>query len=168
MKYLDGKIFAMAGDTPEHSLVACNIIAAIRLQLKNTECRVRGSDMRIRTSPYGLLSYADAVISCKPEVFEGKTLLNPAIIIEVLSESTQNYDRGKKFERYREISSFREYLVVAQDRMYVEHHAREGSPDRPMWIMRQYSNAQDIIQLNAVSISLPLVEIYLDADLQTS
>lgn len=164
-EYLNGKIFATAGGTLAHSLIASNLMVAIGPQLKHSDCRVLGSDMRLRTSPTGLHSYADAVIACKPEVSGGTTLLNPVVIVEVLSESTEDYDRGGKFERYRDIQSFREYLVVAQDRMYVEHHVREGSTDKPAWIMRQFNGADDTVCLNAVNVSLPLAVIYSDVSL---
>ena len=165
-EYLDGEIFAMAGTTLAHGLIASNITAEISLQLRNTECRVRGSDTRLRTSPTGLYSYPDAVISCRPELSEGTTLLNPIVIVEVLSDSTEDYDRGKKFERYRQISSFREYVVVAQDRLYVEHHVRQESSGQSAWIMRQLTAVDSVISLDSISVSLPLAAIYANVELQ--
>ena len=166
-EYLNGEIFVMAGGTPDHALIAPNIIAAIRPQLQKSGCRIRNSDMRLRTSPTGLYSYADAVISCEPELFDGTTLLNPVVVIEVLSESTEDYDRGKKFELYRQIPSFREYLVVAQDRTYVEHHVREESSGRPAWIMRQFTGLNERVLLSAVTVSLPLTAIYADVEFRS-
>ena len=164
-EYLNGEVFVMAGGTLEHSGIALNIIAEVRPQLRNSGCRVLGSDMLIRTSPTGLYSYADGVISYQPEVLNGRILLNPLVIVEVLSDSTQDYDRGGKFERYRQIPSFQEYLIVAQNRMYVEHHVREGSIDQPAWKMREFTHSEDTISLKAVSVSLALASIYSDVAL---
>ncbi len=164
-EYFDGEVFAMAGATPERGLISTNIVAEARPQLRKLGCLIRGSDMRIRTSPTGLYSYSDAVISSKPEMFDGSTLLNPIVIVEVLSESTQDCDRGGKFERYRQIPSFQEYLIVAQDRIYVEHHVRQGSVDQPAWRMRECTNIADTITLSTVNVSLPLASIYADVSL---
>ena len=161
-EYFNGEVFAMAGGTPEHSLIASNLMVEIGWQLRKTGCRVRGSDMRIQTEPNGLFSYADAVISCQPELFNKTTLVNPVVIIEVLSESTEGYDRGKKFEQYRKIRSFREYLIVAQDRIYVEHHIRSGALEEPAWTMRQFTLSSDVISFEAVEVRLPLAAIYAD------
>jgi Uma2 family endonuclease len=158
-EYLDGEIFAMAGGTPVHSTIGSNILIEIGSQLRGSDCTVRNPDMRIRTSPRGLYSYADAVVSCADEQFDNGTLLNPVVIVEVLSESTESYDRGKKFELYRQIPSFREYLIVAQDRPYVEHHVREAVGTR-VWIMREYTNLEDIITLGTIKVKLSLADIY--------
>ena len=167
-EYLDSEIFAMAGGTPEHSLIATNVIATVRPQLRKTGCRVRGSDIRIRTSPTGLFSYSDAVISCNPELFDRSTLLNPTVVVEVLSESTKDYDRGRKFEYYRQISSFQEYLVIAQDRIYVEHHVRSGPTDNPVWTMREFTDADSTISFNAVPVLLSLADIYADVNFDST
>src|SRR4051794_30341500 len=95
-EYLNGEIYLMAGGTLEHSTIASNVIIALGSQLADTDCIVRGSDTRLRTSPTGLYSYADAVVSCGQEQSEKNTLLNPVLIVEVLSEGTENYDRGRE------------------------------------------------------------------------
>src|SRR5438309_11057765 len=100
-EYLNGEVFAMAGATPRHGQIAVNILIELGLQLRNSNCRVRNVDTRLATSPLGLYSYADVVIACKPEQFDNDTLLNPVVIIEVLSPSTGDYDRGATFELYR-------------------------------------------------------------------
>jgi Uma2 family endonuclease len=148
-EYLNGQISLMAGGTLEHSAIAANVSAALVSQLADTDCVVRGCAARLRTSPTGLYSYADAVVSCGPEESENNTLLNPVLIVEVLSEGTESYDRGQKFELYRQIQSFREYLVIAQDRVYVEHHRRDESI-HTQWTMRVFTNSEDIIPLSAV------------------
>lgn len=158
-EYLNGAISVMDGSTLEHSAIATNVIAALGLQLADTDCIVRGTDARLRTSPSGLYSYADAVVSCGQEQSEKNTLLNPVLIVEVLSEGTENYDRGQKFELYRQINSFREYLVIAQDRVYVEHHRRDESI-QTQWTMRVFTGRDDVISLSAVPAQLRMVDIY--------
>ena len=116
--------------------------------------------MMIRTSPLGLYSYADVVVSCLPEQLDKNTLLNPVVIVEVLSDSAQDYDRGGKFQRYRAIPSFREYLIVAQDRIYVEHHIREGSGENLIWTMRERTRPEDVISMATVNATLPLSAVY--------
>jgi Uma2 family endonuclease len=158
-EYLNGEIFAMAGGTPAHSMIISNTLGELYNQLRESDCTVRNGDMRIRTSPAGLYSYADVAVSCTDEQFENDTLLNPIVIVEVLSESTKDYDRGVKFEQYRQIPSFREYLIVAQDRPYVEHHAREDV-QRKVWTMREYTSLEEVVTLEAIHVRLRLADIY--------
>ena len=159
-EYLDGQIFTIPGASANHSLISANILTQVGRQLLNTSCRARGADMMIRTSPLGLYSYADVVVSCLPEQLDKNTLLNPVVIVEVLSASTQDYDRGGKFQRYRAIPSFREYLIVAQDRIYVEHHIREGSDENLIWTMRERTRPEDVISIAAVNATFPLSAVY--------
>lgn len=165
-EFLNGEIFAMAGASLEHGLIASNVLTEMSLQLRNSDCRVRGADTRLRTSP-SAFSYSDVVISCKPEEVDGNTLLNPLLVVEVLSKSTEDYDRGAKFERYRQIPSFREYLIIAQHRIYVEHHVRSGSPDQSIWTMREFKSADDVITLSSVDVQLPCSAIYANVEFQT-
>jgi Uma2 family endonuclease len=166
-EYLDGEVFAMAGASPRHGQIAVNILIEIGSRLRHSNCRVRNVDTRVATSPSGLYSYADAVIACKPEEFGRGALLNPVVIIEVLSPGTSDYDRGEKFERYRQIPSFREYLIVAQDRVYVEHHVRSGAPDKSIWTMREFTSLDDLIDLQSVGVQLSCSAVYADVDFQT-
>lgn len=159
-EYLAGQIFAMSGGTPTHALIASRIIIEIGVQLRGTGCRIRGADMRIRTAPSGLYTYPDAVISCQPEQVESNALVNPVAIVEVLSGSTRDYDRGAKFERYREIPSFVEYLIIGQDRVYVEHHVREGQHSDAVWTMREYTSLSDLVSLSSVPARLSLSAVY--------
>jgi Uma2 family endonuclease len=165
-EYLDGEVFAMAGASPRHSVISVNLSSALNAQLRDSNSNVRNGDMRLRTSPTGLYSYADVVISCAPERFDRDTLLNPIVIIEVLSETTGNYDRSLKFERYRQIPSFREYLVVAQDRVYVEHHVRSDSSEKIAWTMREFTSLEDVISLESVGANLPCSAIYAEVNFQ--
>ena len=158
-EYLNGKIFAMAGGTPAHATITSNISGEFYNQLRKSGCTARNSDMMIRTSPTGLYSYADVVVSCENEQFEKNILLNPVVIVEVLSESTASYDRGVKFEMYRQIPSFREYLIVAQDRPYVEHHVRDQQ-DGKLWTLREYTDLNDAVTLKSIHAVLSLADIY--------
>jgi len=102
---------------------------------------------------------ANAVVSCGQEQSEKNTLLNPVLIVEVLSEGTENYDRGQKFELYRQIDSFREYLVIAQHRVYVEHHRRDESI-QTQWTMHVFTGRDDVTPLSAVPAQLRIADIY--------
>ena len=111
-EYLNGEIFPMPGGSIEHATIGTNIVIDLGAQLSETSCIVRGPDARIRTSPSGLYTYADVSVSCGQTLVENTALVNPVLVVEVLSERTQGYDRGKKFELYRQIETFGEYLIV--------------------------------------------------------
>ena len=113
--------------------------------------------MRLRTHSSGLYSYADAVVCCADARSERNTLLNPVVIVEVQSPKTKDWDRGGKFEEYRRIESFKEYLIVAQGRPYVEHHVRGNH----FWTMREYRELGEAVPLDSIQVHLPLAEIYL-------
>jgi Uma2 family endonuclease len=153
-EYYNGEMFAMAGGSPNHADIAANLVREIGNRLKQG-CRVRGSDMGIKT-PTGLHTYADAVISCDPQQYDGNFLINPQVIFEVLSDSTEARDRGKKFETYRSIPSFCEYFLIAQDRMYVERYIRGSSGE---WTMREFKADDDVV-IETVHLTLPLPLIY--------
>ncbi len=155
-EYCNGEIFLMASGTPAHSQIASQINASLTVQLRETDCNVRGPDMGIRTAIGSLYSYADVVVSCAQEQFENNFLLNPVLIVEVLSQSTENYDRGKKFELYRQMRSFSEYMVVTQDRVYVEHHVRVDKA----WIMHQFTDRETVIDLKSIPAFLRLSDVY--------
>ena len=166
-EYLNRELFAMAAGTTAHAIITLNVGGELRERLKSRDCTAYNGEMRIRTAPAGLYSYADAVVSCGEAQVENDTLLNPVVIVEVLSKSTASYDRGVKFELYRQIPSFREYLIVAQDRPYVEHHVRENAGSR-VWIMREYTDLEDVITLGTIDVRLPLTDIYAKVRFSTS
>jgi Uma2 family endonuclease len=116
-EYCDGEVFAMAGASREHNLIVANVVGELRAALRHRPCEVYPSDMRLKVPAAGTYSYPDASALCGSAEFEDAevdTLLNPAVIVDVLSESTEDYDRGTKFKNYRSIPSFREYVVVSQ------------------------------------------------------
>src|SRR5215475_2147969 len=122
-EYLDGEMFAMSGVTLEHSSIVVNLITELNNQFIDRPCQVHGPDLRVKVSPTGLYTYPDLVAFCEKPLFEDEhfdTLLNPQVIIEVLSNSTEAYDRGKKFAHYRTVESLREYVLVSQTEYRIE------------------------------------------------
>jgi len=118
-EYFNGETFAMAGASRRHNLITGNVFAAIHRQIRNRPCEAYTNDMRVKVSESGLYTYPDVVVVCEKPEFDDEhrdTLLNPSLIVEVLSESTEAYDRGKKFENYRMIASLSDYLLIAQDK----------------------------------------------------
>ncbi len=159
-EYFHGEMFAMAGASERHVLIVTNVVAELRGQLKGRPCNVYSTDLRVRISPTGLYTYPDIVVVCGQAQFaddQKDTLLNPTLIVEVLSESTKDYDRGEKFEQYRSLPSLSEYVLIAQDRYHVEHFFRQ--PDN-RWLLAETNRPEDSLQLSSISCALALTEIY--------
>lgn len=159
-EFFDGEIFAMAGATEPHNLVAGNAVTALNQALRHEPCRVYPSDMRVRC-PSGLRTYPDVSVACGQPQFEDErrdTLLNPLAILEVLSASTEKYDRGNKFENYQAIPSLREYVLVHQDRMRVEHYSRRDSGDD--WVLKVVTDPAGSLHVPALGCEIPLSELY--------
>lgn len=159
-EYYNGEIFAMGGASKLHVKIVTNLVGELHSQLKAGPCEAYSTDLRVQVAPTGLYTYPDVIVLCEEPRFsdtQEDTLLNPALIIEVLSESTKDYDRGGKFEQYRTIDSFVEYLLIAQDRPHVEHYTRQldGS-----WLLHETNSLEDTIQLKSVPCSLRLADIY--------
>ena len=142
-EYLDGQVYAMAGESPEHGTICTNLTMLIASQLRGTSCQVWSKDMKVRSGPApslpqtkGLYSYPDLVVVCGEPLFHDAyrdVLLNPKLIIKVLSPATEAYDRGQKFLRYRTwLESLTDYLVVAQSEPLVEHFTRQGNG---LWVI---------------------------------
>ena len=129
-------------------------------RLRGRACRVLPSDMRVKVSPTGLYTYPDVVVVCDQPQFADEqrdTLLNPTLIVEVLSESTKDYDRGEKFEHYRMLPSLSEYVLIAQDKYHVEHFVRQ--PDN-RWLLSETNLLEDTIHLSSIACDLALAEVY--------
>jgi len=159
-EYFDGGIFAMTGASRRHNLISVNVASSINTQLADRECEVYASDMRVKVSPTGLYTYPDVVIVCETPQFEDKeidTLLNPTVIIEVLSKTTEGYDRGDKFEHYRRVESLVEVVLIAQDKHHVEHYTRQISGQ---WLLSETNNLQDKLIITSINCELPLRDIY--------
>src|SRR4051812_39435033 len=126
-EFYRGEMFAMAGASRAHNLIAFNFAVALGNQLADRPCEAYVGDMRVRIESTGLYTYPDIVVVCgEPKFLDGEsdTLLNPTLIVEVLSPATENYDRSRKFAHYRSIPSLREYITIAQDRVWVERHVK--------------------------------------------
>jgi Uma2 family endonuclease len=159
-EYLDGEMFAMAGASRRHNLIALNIGAELRTQLQQRPCEVYTSDMRVKISRTGLYTYPDVVVVCDEPRFEDTdvdTLLNPIVLVEVLSPSTADYDRGGKFEHYRTLPSLQAYLLVAQERCHVVHYTRQQDN---AWLLAETDDIQDCIRLPSIRCDLLLSEVY--------
>ena len=158
-EFLDGQMFAMAGGSPNHSFLAGSIVTILGRQLP-PGCRIFTADLRIKVLSAGLYTYADCGVLCGEAQFYGKeqdSLLNPLLIVEVLSPSTQGYDRGKKFELYRTIESFREYLIVHQDKRHVEHYSKQ---DDGSWSLREHAGADASVVVARLGVRISLAELY--------
>jgi len=158
-EYVDGRIYAMAGASRAHNLVVGNTFSELRAQLRGRPCEAYVNDMRVKVSRTGLYTYPDVVALCGEPRFEDArvdTLLNPGVIVEVLSESTEGYDRGEKFAHYRRLESLQEYVLIAQDRARVEHYARSGEH----WMLTEISDPEGVLTLASVGCAVPLREIY--------
>jgi Uma2 family endonuclease len=159
-EYLDGEIFAMAGGTRAHSLIAGNVIAELRNLLKATDCVAYNADLRVKVEATGLLTYPDVSVVCGEQRFldeQEDTLLNPGVIIEVLSDSTEAYDRGKKFENYRQIPTCREYLLVGQKEPRVDQFIRQSNGE---WTLKEAAGLSGEISVPALGVVLRLAEVF--------
>jgi Uma2 family endonuclease len=159
-EYIAGAIYAMTGGTARHNLLVANVIALLHGQLRGTSCRVFPSDMRLRIEAAGLYTYPDVSVICNPIIFSDNrddTVTNPIVLVEVLSPSTENYDRGKKFEYYRTIDTLQEYVVIAQDRAHVEHYVRQ---DQQRWLLVDFSSLDHVVHLGTINCELALRAVY--------
>lgn len=162
-EFHEGEILAMSGGTFEHSSVAANIVGALWNRLRGSDCRVLGSNMRVRVMPSERYVYPDATIVCGQPQFDPldkkkTTILNPRVIIEVLSESTEAYDRGAKFTRYPNIDSFEEYVLVSQTQPVVETIFRQPGG---AWGFGTWTGIGSVAVLRSINLELPLAEVYL-------
>ena len=158
-EYIDGEVFAMTGARRRHNLITFNIAGALSPQLRGRPCEAYVSEMRVRIPKRGYM-YPDAVIVCGEPQLEDDyfdTLLNPTVLIEVLSESTEQYDRGKKFSLYRTIDSLAEYILIAQDECKVEQYTKQ--PDG-RWMLSDHRSLEDVVELASVQCPLALREVY--------
>lgn len=158
-EYLRGEIIAMSGASRAHSLIVTNISGELYIQLKGGTCEVHTNDMRVRTSPEASYFYPDVAVVCDTPRFEDNTfdtLLNPIVLVEVLSPSTQVYDRGEKFKHYQQLTSLREYILVSQDEVGVERYRRQGTE----WQPTEFRSLADVLSLTSIDCELSLADMY--------
>lgn len=159
-EYYRGEMFAMAGASRQHNQITFNLAVCLGQQLANRKCTAYVTDMRVKVEANSLYTYPDATIMSDEPRFLDKhvdTLLNPQVIIEVLSDSTEKYDRGKKFELYRQIPSLREYILISQDRAHVDRFALN---EQGQWFLTDATGLEANIEIEAVGCKLPLAEVY--------
>jgi Uma2 family endonuclease len=159
-EYLNGEMFAMNGGDRWHNLVKTNLSGELSMQLKGRTCEVYSSDQRVHIPATGLYTYPDVVVVCGEPRFEDgllDTLLNPKLIVEVLSPTTEAYDRGEKFEHYQSIDSLMEYLLVNPARSRVEHYLRQ---DGNHWFLTVLESLDATLALTSIQCHLALAEIY--------
>lgn len=158
-EYLSGEIVAMSGASNEHNLITVNTLTVLYNQLADRGCRIYASDMRVGIGAGVSYFYPDVSVVCDRPRFEDDALdilTNPQVIIEVLSTSTESYDRGEKFARYRQLDSLQEYILISQDKVQVEHYLRQGG----QWLLSEFGAREDILSLISIGAELPLNQIY--------
>lgn len=159
-EYVDGVSYMLAGSSKRHNLIAGNIITELNIQLRKTPCEVFPSDMKVRVPDSRKFFYPDISVVCDESRFaddERDVLLNPVLIVEILSESTAAFDRGKKFQSYQQIESLQEYLLVSQDEYVLEHFLRQ---ENDHWLYTKSSGLDELIELPTLKCQLPLRDVY--------
>ena len=159
-EYIDGEMFAMAGASPRHVLIATNLAAALVNRLADGPCTTYTADLRVATDRVRHYTYPDVVVACEPLQFVDEhqdTITNPTLVAEVLSESTEKYDRGEKSERYRAVATLAEYMLVSQKRVHIELYTRQ--PDGG-WVLREWSDPDAEIELASLQRRLKIAEVY--------
>ncbi|HEV2720556.1 MAG TPA: Uma2 family endonuclease [Thermoanaerobaculia bacterium] len=158
-EYINGRMYALPGASRQHIKIALSVAASLRSQLEDRNCDVYMADMRVNVHPSGRYVYPDVVAVCgeqRFEDFEVDTLLNPTVIVEVLSDTTERHDRGEKFDLYRTIASLREYVLVAQNTMRVEHYVlQEGQ-----WVFSALKGAEEHLVLASIGCEISLADVY--------
>lgn len=159
-EYRDGEIVEMAGSSRQHNLLNTNLIGLLYQQLRDGAFEVYPNDMRVKVSDTGLYTYPDAsVVGGEPEFEDAEvdTLLNPIVLFEILSPSTESYDRGEKFANYQTIDSLQEYILISQDRMRVDHYTRKDDIE---WSFRAANGPEAVVELSSLGCAVKLGELY--------
>lgn len=159
-EYINGELFAMAGASREHNQILTNLVRILGNHLLDSSCQVYSSDMKVKIVPANKYTYPDVLISCDPEEFEDEkedVLLNPLVIIEILSPSTEAYDRGKKFFHYQLLNSLVEYLLITQDFCYIEKFVRQNDNT---WLYSKFHDPDDRVNIGVIGCDLVVSEVY--------
>ena len=163
-EYLSGEILTMPGASLAHAFITGDIATELNVQLRGEDCQVITNDMRVKTSPKIAYFYPDVVVFCGEPQFEDNTfdtLLNLVLIVEVLSPSTEKYDKGEKFEYYQQIQTLKEYILVSQDKVHVEHYRLINNTE---WNLKTFSAFQDTLIFSSIGCKLSLRDIYTRID----
>lgn len=166
-EFIDGEIYSMAGETGKHGDVSANFLALVVTGLRGSDCRARTKDTKVKSGALkkqfgkGMISYPDIVVICGEPEYHDKhkdVVLNPTVIIEVLSESTEEFDRGVKFMRYRNFNeTLTDYILVSQDEPLIEHYIKQENGD---WLLKEYKDLDTTFQIISINCSLTLKDIY--------
>lgn len=159
-EFFGGEMFAMSGASRRHNRIVTNLVSSLDNQLRERPCNVYSSDMRVKIPATGLYTYPDVVVTCGEEEFadeEFDILLNPLVVIEVLSDSTEAYDRGKKFEHYQSVGSLSTYVLVSQNSMRVETFARR---DGGAWLYTEAHEEGAVAEIEAVRCEMEIEDVY--------
>ena len=158
-EYHNGQIIAMSGASRSHNRITVDITIQLGNQLMDSDCEVFANEMRVRTSPDISYFYPDVIVVCGEPRFEDDTfdtLLNPILVVEVLSPSTAAFDRGEKFEHYKQLASLQEYLLISQDSVRVGHYCRQET----QWNRNTFQRLEDVLSLASIECEVPLRAIY--------
>ncbi len=159
-EYYEGEVFVMAGASPNHDQIAGNTFASLHSQLRKRPCRVYSSDIRLRVNVTRLYTYPDIKVVCAEPQFTSdkpQTLLNPTLIVEVLSPSTEKVDRGKKFQHYRRLESLQEYVLISQDNPRIERFLRQADST---WVLKEAVGLEATLELTSIQCTLVLADVY--------
>lgn len=165
-EFYDGEIFLMSGGSARHSMIGGNILRHLGNKLEGTPCHPFGPDLKMKVRATGLCTYPDVSVYCGTRELEpgdrtAQTYVNPTLIVEVLSPTTETYDRGKKALNYRRVESLQMILLVSQDMPCVETHVRQSDGS---WTLREHDGMEKVLRLDAIGVELPLAEIYRSVD----
>jgi Uma2 family endonuclease len=166
-EYIDGEVLAITGASESHNLICASVLFQLYGQLRGRLCKVYPGDMRVRVGTAGLYTYPDISVVCEEPQFadaEFDTLLNPILLIEVLSPSTEGYDRGVKFQHYRELASLQEYLLISQDSPLIERYLRQ---ENGIWQLTDAKGLDASLELSSIGCTLALGEVYEQVNFDT-
>ncbi len=164
-EYFDGETFAMSEASEAHNLIVANLVMVLGLQVKLRPCKIYASDMRVKVQPSDLYTYPDVVVVCGKAEFGDEyvdTLINPTVILEVLSPSTEAYDRGRKFEHYRHLASVSDYLLISQHVRAIDHFVRQADG---LWLLAAYRGVDAVVIIDDIACELPLADVFDKLDL---
>ena len=165
-EYYNGEMFALAGASYVHNKISSNIHVSLANQLKGKVCQVFQSDLKIMEQISGLFTYPDIVTICgKPEFYdeEKDVIVNPTVIMEVLSKSTETYDRGFKFELYRRIDTLKDYFMVSQEKVSIEYYSRNADNS---WTLKEFNDINQSIEIKSIECILEIKDVYYNVDLK--
>lgn len=163
-EYIDGEILAMTGGTTNHNIIAGNLYVYLRVNMREKKSAIFINDVRLWIARYRIYTYPDVMVIQNNPLYEGDsktTVINPVLIVEVLSKSTKNYDQGDKFDFYRSIPDLQEYIMIDQYKYFVKQFTKNS---QNQWVLTDYESINDIVQLSSINLSVPLQNIYEEVD----